>query len=254
MNMSSYNQFNTRRRTLPALIVRVLGILVAIVVVGLITRTIMRRTVTHVPLLSGSSVYSTLTSKRILVNRVIELETTVAAYDAELVRARLSETENDALKRELNRTPRPTGTLAHVLTLPNRSFYDTFVIDAGSVSGLQVEQTVYAFNAIAIGTISDVNEHTATVSLYSAPGRTTSGSVTGSDVAVTLIGRGGGEYEVRMPRDVHFEVGGLIAHQSADGTVLAQIERIATDPRDPFQKLYAKAPINLQALKWVIVR
>ena len=90
--------------------------------------------------------------------------------------------------------------------------------------------------------------------LFSAPGKTTSGTAAGNDVGVTLIGRGGGEYEVRIPRDVEFVVGELIAHQSSTTRVLAEIERIATDPRDPFQRLIAKAPINLQALEWVIVR
>lgn len=253
--MSSYNigQFK-KRRTIPELILRIIVIAAVLATLWFIARLIINRTIKHTPLLSATTVESALMTKRALVDKIAELQTTIASYDAELVTARLLGQENDALKAELNRTPRPHGTLAHVLTLPNRSFYGTFVIDAGSVEGITVDERVYAFNSIALGTVSSVTEHTATVTLYSEAGRETSGTTAGSDVAVTLIGRGGGEYEVRMPRDVHFEVGGLISHQSADGSVLAQIERIATDPRDPFQKLYAKAPVNLQALKWVIVR
>ena len=73
-------------------------------------------------------------------------------------------------------------------------------------------------------------------------------------MALKLLGRGNGEYEVHMPRDIRFDVGSIIAYQSSTPTILAQIERIVTDPRDPFQRLLAKAPVNLQALKWVIVK
>lgn len=253
--MSSYNigQFK-KRRSVPQLVLRTTLILAGVTALFFITRLVIHRTIKQIPLLSATTVESALTSKRALVNKITELQATIASYDAELVRSKLLESENDQLKAELNRLPRPHGTLAHVLTLPNRSFYGTFVIDAGSAEGLSVGQQVFAFNSIVLGTISSVTDHTATVVLYSEAGRETTGTTTGSDVAITLIGRGGGEYEVRMPRDVHFEVGGLIAHQSADVSVLAQIERIVTDPRDPFQKLYAKTPVNLQALKWVIVR
>lgn len=115
-------------------------------------------------------------------------------------------------------------------------------------------QTVYGFGSIALGTISDAAVDHATVSLFSTSGRETSGNVGSGNVAVTLIGRGGGEYEVRLPRDLAFTVGDLVSYQSVHTAVLAEIERIVTDPRDPFQRLIAKTPINLQALKWVIVR
>lgn len=195
-----------------------------------------------------------LWSKRALMSRVVELETTLASYDARLSELALLTEENNALKAQLGRTPLLQGTLAHVLTLPNRSFYDTITIDAGRSEGIREEQTAYAFGEIALGTISSVSEHSATVLLLSAPQRQSAGTAVGTNVAVTLIGRGSGEYEVRMPRDVHFEVGNQIAYQSVDAVIVATVERIVTDPRDPFQRLLAKAPVNLQALKWVVVK
>jgi cell shape-determining protein MreC len=128
------------------------------------------------------------------------------------------------------------------------------VIDAGSVEGVSIGQHVFAFDSIAVGVVTGLDTHNATVELYSAPGRETTGTATGNNVAVTLIGRGGGEYEVHLPRDVHFDIGESIAYQSTTSAILAQIEKITTDPRDPFQRLLAKAPVNLNALKWVIVK
>ena len=158
------------------------------------------------------------------------------------------------MKTNLNRRSIIKGILARVIVPPNRSLYDTIILDTGSSDGISIGQTVYAFGSIALGNISDVNENSSTVSLFSSPGRQTSGTTSGSDLTVTLIGRGDGEYEVRMPRDIVFEQGGVISQQSLSVHPLATIEKIVTDPRDPFQRLLAKAPVNLQTLKWVIVK
>lgn len=252
MNISLYR--DKRRRTTWQLSIRVVGTLLGIGVVWLVAQAIVSKKADTLPLGAPSTVYNALLPKKVLVDKVVELRTTIESYEAELATARLEHDENVKLKAELGRTPRPVGVLGHVRTLPNRSFYDTFMIDAGTDEHISIGQTAYAFDTIALGSVSEVTSDTATITLFSAANRDTSGTVMGSDIAVTLIGRGGGEYEVRMPRDVPFEVGGIIAQQSTHSAVLAEIERIATDPRDPFQKLYAKAPVNLQALKWVIVR
>ncbi len=252
--MLSYSRNTKQYSKCRRLVLIGIGIVVAIIVVRSIVKLVVTNTIAHQPLVSAGTVVNTLSSKRALVDKLTELETTLQSYDAKLSTAALIQAENVELKAQLNRVPTTRGTLAHVVTLPNRSLYDTVTVDAGTAEGVIEGQVVYAFGSIALGTVSAVASDHATVTLFSAPGRETSGTVAGSNVAITMIGRGGGEYEVRMPRDVAFAVGDLVAYQSTDSAVLAEIERIATDPRDPFQKLYAKAPINLQALKWVIVR
>ncbi len=236
------------------ILTRVGFIVIGVVLAWILMRVVVQKKRTSIPLGAPSTVYNALLPKKTLVEKIVEMRTIIESYEAELATARLAHDENEKLKAELGRNPQPTGVLGHVRTLPNRSFYDTFVIDAGTNQHVVVGQIAYAFNSIVLGTVTDVTDESATVTLFSAANRETSGTVMGSDIAVTLIGRGGGEYEVRMPRDVAFEVGGIVAYQSMQTAVLAEIERIATDPRDPFQKLYAKAPVNLQALKWVIVR
>lgn len=195
-----------------------------------------------------------LLSKRDLIVKINELETTIASYDERLLQTSLLEEENNTLKAELGREQMSGGVLARVVTPPKRSLYDTMVIDAGAREGINEGAMVYAFGSVAIGTIRSVEESRATVELFSAPGRETTGTAEGSDVAITLIGRSAGEYEVRMPRDLSFVIGETISLQSIHTAVLARIEKIATDPRDPFQRLLAKAPVNLNALKFVIVR
>lgn len=193
-------------------------------------------------------------SKQSLIKKVVALQTTINAQEASLSTLSTLEKENIALKAELNREHAIGGTLGRVIVPPNRSIYDTLVIDVGIEEGITLGQSVYAFGSVALGTVSDVGAHSSTVLLYSASGRQTVGTTTGSDIAVTLIGRGSGEYEVRMPRDIVFEQGGVISEQSISVHTLATIQKIVTDARDPFQRLLAKAPVNLQTMKWVIVK
>lgn len=231
-----------------------IGGIVAVVVVWGIARSILGAHKASMPLAASATVFNTMLPKKLLVAKITELQTTLHAYETEHVLFETIMQENAQLKAELGRADHPKGVLAHVTTLPNRSLYDTFIIDAGTNNHISIGQTVYAFDSIALGTITDVAENYATVTLFSAAQREISGTVGVSTVSVTLSGRGGGEYEVRLPRDLPFAIGDVVMYQSVHTAVLAQIERIVTDPRDPFQRLIAKTPLNLQTLKWVIVR
>jgi cell shape-determining protein MreC len=213
-----------------------------------------KKIVSNVPPVYGGTVADEFLPRRTLIAKINALQTTLDSYDAQLTTLSQLQSENNALKAEFGRTPASTGILANVLTLPNRSFYDTINIDAGSAQGIKRNMVVYAFGSVALGTISSVDTSTATVQLYSAPGHQMSANAVGSNVALTLIGRGAGEYEVQLPRDVPFDVGSMISLQSNDVATVATVVKIITDPRDPFQQLLAKVPVNLQALKWVIVR
>ncbi len=193
-------------------------------------------------------------SKQSLIKKVLELQSTIDAQTASMATLSTLESENKLLKGEFGREVHNKGMLARVIVPPNRSLYDTVVLDVGSDDGINVGQGVYAFGSVALGTISEVSENSSTVLLFSASGRETVGTTSGSDIALTLIGRGAGEYEVRMPRDIVFEQGGLISQQSLEVHPLATIQKIVTDPRDPFQRLLAKAPVNLQTMKWVVVK
>ncbi len=207
-----------------------------------------------IPAVSLESVTLASHSKQSLIKTIIALHAErnrAQALDAE--RAVLLE-ENRLFKIELARPLAEGAILGRVITAPNKSLYDTVIIDAGADEGITIGQTVYAFGGVALGTISDVSEQQATVLLFSASSRETAATVTETSATVTLIGRGAGEYEVRMPRDVYFEEGGVISEQGIYAAPLATIEKIISDPRDPFQRLLAKIPLNVQTITWVLVR
>jgi hypothetical protein len=233
-------------------LVRVVLVALGIVLLWLGGRGVIKQII--VPPVYGDVVATALLSRNELIKKVTELETTVAADQVNLLELELLRSENEKLKAEFGRNVSDPGILAHVMSIPGRTFHDTFIIDAGSEMGIVEGEIVYAFNTIALGAVSEVSPRTATVELFSAPNKQTAGSVAGSELTVTLIGRGSGEYEVRMPRDIHFDIGEIVSYQSTSPAAIAQIEKIVGDPRDPFQRLLAKTPINLQTLKWVVVK
>ena len=113
---------------------------------------------------------------------------------------------------------------------------------------------VLAFDATELGVIDSVTERRSVVLLHSSPGIETVGTIVGStDTTVKLIGRGGGEYEVRIPRELVFDPGMPIITQSVFPKLLAEIKHINTDPRDPFQKILAKTPVNIENTRWVTI-
>lgn len=256
MTMVHYKRLQSRKGTILKVhpVMRVIVLVGGVVLAALVLRQIVIRTAQYLLPIYSENTAHLFSSKRALASKIAALQNTINAYDAKLVELNTLKYENIQLKTELGRNAPAKGILAHVRTLPNRSFYDTFIIDSGLAEGVQVGQIVYAFDSIALGTISRVEDHFATVELYSASGRETVGTAEGSGVAVTLVGRSAGEYEVRMPRNVPFDIGSLITIQSVHTATIATVEKVITDVRDPFQRLLAKTPVNLQALKWVIVR
>lgn len=203
---------------------------------------------------SSESIFLHTLSKASLIKKVEALQNEVNSLEALRSSNEVLERENSQLKTELGRNSFYKGVLARVVTFPNKSLYDTLIIDAGTMQGITVGQGVYAFGGVGLGTVSSVAENQATVLLFSSPGRETAATVSQDTITVTLIGRGGGEYEIRMPRDINFTEGDVITEQSTQSAPLATIQKIVGDPRDPFQRILAKAPLNLQNVSWVIVR
>ncbi len=242
-----------RNSSLASIFFRVAGIVLLCVVLIFLFRSVLR----NAPgvALQTENVLDQFSSKSELLDKIALLENTIQSYQQGTNEVALIREENESLKRELGRSDvEQKGILARVLTAPNRSFYDTIIVDIGTDQGVTEGQIAFAFDSIALGTVTEVGKNRSKVQLFSAPQRETSGTAEGSDVTITLIGRGAGEYEVRMPRDVSFAVGELISHQSISFAILAKVEKIVTDPRDPFQRLLAKAPVNLNTLKFVIVK
>lgn len=170
--------------------------------------------------------------------------------------------ENQSLKEVLERKKTTSSMiLGGILSKPNQSAYDTLIIDAGASEGVQDGQMVYAYGEIPIGKISSVNPFTSTVVLFSSSRERTTAVISGASIATEhknvfydLVGRGGGNFEMILPREINPEKGDHAVLPGFESSVVATVESIISDVRDPFTKVLFVSPVNIQELKFVQVK
>ncbi len=162
--------------------------------------------------------------------------------------------ENAELKEMYGRKDTHTYVLAPVLTKPNKSLYDTLIVDTSNVVGVQPDQLVFANGNMLIGRVTEVYDKTTKITLFSSPGEKLEGMMGENNIAIELHGKGAGNFELRLPRDVEVVEGSDIIIPSISPQVIAVVNQAIGDPRDPFQKVLARSPVNIFELKWVQIR
>lgn len=183
-----------------------------------------------------------------LKNENANLKTSMADYQ-------IVKNENDDLKNLLGRIEQKNSfTLATILAKPNQSPYDTIIIDIGADFSLKEGEKVYADGGIPIGEVSKVYARNSLVMLYSNPGQITEGVLDGSNAQVELIGRGGGNFEMTIPRDIPSENGSLVVFPNLKSEIVAVIDGVISIPTDPVKRVLLHSPVNIQNLKWVQVK
>ena len=96
--------------------------------------------------------------------------------------------ENESLKNIISRLPEENKlVLAAILAKPNRSPYDTLLIDLGARAGVEKGDMVYAYGNMPIGRVASVTDDTSKAVLFSSPGENT--QVVISDVGRQEFGR-----------------------------------------------------------------
>ncbi len=193
-------------------------------------------------------------SKKLLTLENETLKMQIAEGEARMSNYNSLLDENNKLKDTLGRIGNKKNfILGGILSKPNRSPYDTLIIDAGVNDGIFIGQKVFAFGNVPIGKIGDVYGDSATVILYSSPGEKTDVVVSGKDIFMQLIGRGGGNFEMILPRDFVIEKGTEVVLPGITSHTVATVATILSDPRDSYQKALLSSPVNIFELKSVEV-
>ena len=201
--------------------------------------------------LIGKDLYYYFTSRNTLESYVTDLKNQVQNLESANAELQVLKDENTKLKNQMLRSETQQRILSTILVKPNRTPYDTIIVDAGSAEGVVAGSKVYANGNTLIGTVADVSTHTAHITLFSTPGQQTEGVVIGSDITVTLTGRGGGAFELDVPREVVLPEGNVVTNLATFSNPIAIVgTQISTD-RDAIRKILAKTPVNIQELKWV---
>jgi len=173
-----------------------------------------------------------------------EKETMLSNYNSILA-------ENIQMKEILGRKIEKTNmVISAILSKPNRSLYDTLIIDTGTKDSISEGKRVFAFGNIPIGRIVEVYSDSSKVILFSSPGEKTE-VVVSKDIFMQVIGRGGGNFEMNLVKDIVLERGMEVILPGIHPYVLGIVETVISDPREFFQKVLLVSPVNIQELKFV---
>ena len=162
--------------------------------------------------------------------------------------------ENLKIKETLGRrNEKSEMILASILSKPNKSPYDTLIIDVGAKDGIISGQTVFALGNVPIGRVAEIYSNSSKVILFSNPGEVIEVVISGKDTFMQMTGRGGGNFEMVLPRDFALEKGTEVVLPGITPYVLGTVQTIISDPRDSFQKALLTSPVNIFELKFVEV-
>lgn len=160
--------------------------------------------------------------------------------------------ENDELRALVGNTP-SEHIAAGVIAKPPFLPYDTFLIDRGSLQGIQKNAIVYRDTSYAIGFVSKTFPTSALVTLFSTPGVTATGYIRGPDIYTTIHGMGGGILSVRVPQGIALASGDVVILPFLESGLIGKIHSVESDPTEPAQTGFIVGDQSTQSIRIVSV-
>jgi len=179
------------------------------------------------------------------------LKNKLDALELSAIGSKLLAEENRLLKEVMGRYDEKEITLATVLSKPNHSTYDTLILDVGEKNGIQENDLIMSGDKFAIGTISEVYKNSSKVVLFSNPGNIMQVWIGSLGISAEAKGKGGGNFEIILPRDIVVSEGDIISVPDMNINILGVVGHIKKDPSDSFQTILFRTPVNTSELKWV---
>jgi len=193
-------------------------------------------------------------SKKALLLENENLKTQILNSEADRANYATVLDENNKIKEILGRKKETDKMLlAGILSKPSRSLYDTLIVDVGLDQGISIGKKVFALGNVPIGYIAEIYSNSSKVILFSNPGEKTEVVINGKGVFMEAVGRGGGNFEMILPRDFVLDIGAEVDLPGINPYILGTVQTIISDPRDSFQKALIASPVNIQELKFVEV-
>lgn len=202
--------------------------------------------------------FRSLESKQSLISENIALQEQTSVLRKQAFESSLLARENNELKMLLGRkkVSGDKDLLASVLRGVDTTPYDSLIVDVGSADGVYEGDLVTADGGVAIGSVRKVFSNTATVVLFSTPHEKTAVLIGGATSTVPAIaeGQGGGTFMALLPREVDVSVGDSVSLSTLNSVLFAMIERVEADPVESFERIFFKNPVNVGALRFVIIK
>ncbi|MEK7614052.1 MAG: rod shape-determining protein MreC [Patescibacteria group bacterium] len=189
--------------------------------------------------------------KKSLVSENEILKAKINEYEAKILERDALSAENSELKALLGRGDKEKIILANILAKPNQSPYDTLVLDIGSDNGISAGNLVLAYGSVVIGEIRETTANVSKAVLFSSYGEEHRGILSGKNIPVKLLGRGGGNFMAEFPRGVLIEKEDIVISLGISPHVFGSVESVFSDPRDPYQSVLVRSPVNIYELRFV---
>lgn len=193
-------------------------------------------------------------SQQSLVAENAMLKEKLYTLETEMLALSMGRTQEDVLLELLGRKGKSAVVVAAVLTRPPQTPYDVIIIDAGSKESIAVGSQVSLPEGPILGIVSEVFPQSAKVKLFSTSGEEISATLERNSVPVTLIGTGGGNFRLTLPRDMAVERGDRILSPDIASHLLAVVGEVSVEPTDSFKEVLAKSPTNIFGLRFVFIR
>jgi rod shape-determining protein MreC len=158
--------------------------------------------------------------------------------------------ENDFLKSILGRSDGENRLIAAILTKPNLSPYDTFVLDAGTDQGVRVNDLVMSGDYI-IGTVKEAHPDYSKAVISSAPGESLAVTIGDNNIQTEATGRGGGNFSAKLPKEIDVKIGDLIKLPGLNLKFFGSVGSVEQTQTGSFRTILFSLPVNINELKWV---
>lgn len=159
----------------------------------------------------------------------------------------------NTLLKDLGQIPKEAKIAAGVLTSPPQSIYDVLIIDAGKDKGVQNGALVILPFGISIGSVTGISDKTSQITLFSSYGIKTEATLERTGTPVTLTGQGGGNYIIRVPRDIEVVKGDRVVSPGLNPRLIAVVEDVSSLSTDSFKRVIADIPGGVHQIHFIYI-
>jgi cell shape-determining protein MreC len=136
--------------------------------------------------------------------------------------------------------------LAAIVDYGSLGSYNHVVINRGELQGLTIGDQVFIAENVLIGYVSETFSDTARVKLYSDNESRINGILYPHNETLLATGNGGGSFIIETPREINVAAGDIFYSLTNPGNIIAIVQYVEFDARDPFKTVYLSYPVNLK--------
>lgn len=205
-------------------------------------------------LVLGGDLFKFLRSHKGLVEENRLLEDEVFRLKSTVLANKLIIEEYDRLNALVGRSADEVPpVLGRVIVKPNRTPYDFVVIDVGNQTSrpVKVGDVARLEKNITVGRVVNVSGRSALVELFSSPDLKTQVLVGDKRLQAELLGRGGGNMLLELPRNSDIFTGDQVFLPTSGVELVGIVGEVISDVSEPTQKMLVVLPVNLFNLTWL---